>query len=142
MGYWIENETDTEIAEDLWWGDSPADAMGDGTDNAIDAFTRDLGRLPTQAEYLAGVLFSFPRHLPTEAQEAQEWAVYKGAPWDLATEKAAALREAARTAYPSSDLQRLADAEGVVIILEAALERSKERVEAWRDFMVQNADKV
>lgn len=116
MGYWIENETDNETVEPLWWGDSPADAMGDGADNAIDSFTRDLGRLPTRAEYLAGVLFSFPHYLPTEAQEAEEWAAYKGAPWKEATEKAVALREAAYEAHPSSDTQRLADAEAVVAV--------------------------
>ena len=61
MGYWNQTEEgDSLVIEDteLVWGDQPADAMGDALDRIIAFFRRDLGRLPTEAEVKAGLLFS------------------------------------------------------------------------------------
>ena len=61
MGYWNQTEEGHSLVREntgLLWGDQPADAMGDALDRIIGFFKRDLGRLPTEAEVKAGLLFS------------------------------------------------------------------------------------
>ena len=71
MGYWNQSETGASLVmEDtgLVWGDQPADAMDDALDRIIAFFKRDVGRLPTEAEVKAGLMFS----LPVALENAQE----------------------------------------------------------------------
>ncbi len=62
MGYWKQGEDGHSFALDseLIWGDQPADIMGAALDEIISVFQRDIGRLPTEAEIKAGLLFSLP----------------------------------------------------------------------------------
>lgn len=98
MGYWTTAPSGSSFDEDgpLMWGDAPADAMAEGFDDAVFAFTRDLGRLPTVAEVVAGVLFHLPvTGLPFEPDPEAEWATYQDGDWAVASGNATALCGAA-----------------------------------------------
>ena len=71
MGYWKHGEDGHSFALDseLIWGDSPADIMGLAVKKIIAVFQRDRGRLPTQAELNAGLLFSSRTALERAAKE-------------------------------------------------------------------------
>jgi hypothetical protein len=65
MGYWKMAGTHSDLfgraePEEItgWWGDSPADTFGDAIDEIVEAFQRDLGRMPTKAEIVNGLMFS------------------------------------------------------------------------------------
>jgi hypothetical protein len=60
MGYWKQGEDGHSFALDseLIWGDSPADIMGAALKEIIAVFHRDRGRLPSENEIKAGLLFS------------------------------------------------------------------------------------
>lgn len=60
MGYWKQGEDGESFAleGELVWGDAPADIMGAALKEIITVFRQDRGRLPTEAEIKAGLLFS------------------------------------------------------------------------------------
>jgi len=64
MGYWEQGPDGVSFArtegeqEPLIWGDQPADIIGNALWEVKVAFLRDLGRLPSVAEILAGIAFS------------------------------------------------------------------------------------
>lgn len=63
MGYWDQNEEGNSFAtadsgEEMLWGDQPADIIGNALDEVKWVFIKDLGRLPTLKEVMAGITFS------------------------------------------------------------------------------------
>lgn len=74
MGYWEQNENGVSFAqsrnhETLIWGDQPADILGAALKEIISVFERDKGRLPTENEIKAGLLFSLPTTLKMAGKE-------------------------------------------------------------------------
>ena len=60
MGWWSTSESGVSFMGDgsLVWGDSPADLMDDAIDSIKEIFVRDVGRLPSKTEIIAGVYFT------------------------------------------------------------------------------------
>lgn len=65
MGYWEQNEeghsfSDREAADKppMIWGDQPADLVDTAIQAIIAVFVKDIGRLPSRAEMMAGLTFS------------------------------------------------------------------------------------
>lgn len=60
MGYWKQNEQghSLQCEGDMIWGDQPADIMDLALQKIVSVFQQDWGRLPTEAEVKAGLLFS------------------------------------------------------------------------------------
>jgi hypothetical protein len=65
MGYWEQNEQGHSFAErddadkePLIWGDQPADAVDNAIQQIVAVFVKDIGRLPSRAEMMAGLTFS------------------------------------------------------------------------------------
>ena len=57
--------------EPYYWGDEPADIVGDALQRIKAAFIKDLGRLPSRGELLAGITFSTRNlDLPDRPEEA------------------------------------------------------------------------
>lgn len=80
MGYWEQNEegvsfADADSGEVMMWGDQPADIIGNALDEVKWVFIKDLGRLPTMKEVMAGLTFSTRvglEDLPKTVDEATE----------------------------------------------------------------------
>lgn len=91
MGYWTTDADGNsgifaDIDGDLRWGDQPADIIDSALDMVLATFVHDVGRLPTQAEVIAGLKFSLPtvlERLPKTVAQAEAKAdeVLKGW-WD------------------------------------------------------------
>jgi hypothetical protein len=65
MGYWEQNEEgasfadrDDKDAPPMLWGDQPADLVDGMINDVIAVFIKDIGRLPSRAEMMAGLTFS------------------------------------------------------------------------------------
>ena len=65
MGYWEQDAEGHSFVRGthLIWGDAPADIMGTALDEIVAVFKRDVGRLPTETEVKAGLLFSLSEGL-------------------------------------------------------------------------------
>lgn len=62
MGYWNATTEGASLAlEDtgMYWGDTPADILGDAVDAINQAFKTDLGKSVTLEELQAGLLFAW-----------------------------------------------------------------------------------
>lgn len=78
MGYWSQDDEGHSFAESttdpgMTWGDTPADIVGDAIEQIKAAFVRDLDRLPTKAEVIAGLQFTTAvlDDLPATVAEAE-----------------------------------------------------------------------
>lgn len=64
MGYWEQSEEGYSFTgadrtpEPLIWGDQPADIVDDAIWQITAVFIKDVGRLPSKAEMMAGLTFS------------------------------------------------------------------------------------
>jgi hypothetical protein len=62
VGWWTQNENGASFAharaEEMLWGDGPADVMGDAIQRVVEEFTAGTGRPPTKSEVIAGLVFS------------------------------------------------------------------------------------
>jgi hypothetical protein len=63
MGYWPQSEegtsfADAENGQPMVWGDSPADIVDHALWQIRAVFLKDVGRMPTRAEVMAGLTFS------------------------------------------------------------------------------------
>lgn len=72
MGWWSQNEEGHSFAvaqgpDEMLWGDAPADAMGGAINEIEDAFVAEIGRKPTRAEMIAGLMFSINFEYPADA---------------------------------------------------------------------------
>lgn len=71
MGWWSQNQEGHSFAvaqgaDEMLWGDGPADAMGVAV-AAIEAeFREQIGRKPTRAELIAGLMFSINVEYPAD----------------------------------------------------------------------------
>jgi hypothetical protein len=57
MGYWKQIHAKDATYEGVW-GDPPADILDDALLQIMAVFVKDIGRLPSRAEMLAGIEFS------------------------------------------------------------------------------------
>jgi hypothetical protein len=82
MGYWPQSEegtsfADAENGQPMVWGDSPADIVDHALWQIRAVFLKDVGRMPTKAEVMAGLTFSTNvalDDLPTTVAEAEDKA--------------------------------------------------------------------
>lgn len=64
MGWWEQNEEGDSLSghdrdpEPYYWGDGPADVIDDALWKIKAQFIKDLGRLPSIGEIMAGITFS------------------------------------------------------------------------------------
>lgn len=80
MGYWEMGEegesfvAGPEPTNQMIWGDQPADIVGEALRKIKLAFVRDLGRMPSQREIIAGLKFTtgVMRDLAVEPRDAPE----------------------------------------------------------------------
>lgn len=78
MGYWQQDDEGHSFAESetdpgMVWGDTPADIIGDAIDLIKASFIKDVGRLPTRGEVIAGLQFTTRvlSGLPETVREAE-----------------------------------------------------------------------
>jgi hypothetical protein len=65
MGYWKMNNdkaliliTDKQEEATGVWGDYPADIVGDVVDKLVEVFVEEVGRKPSKAELVSGLMFT------------------------------------------------------------------------------------
>lgn len=92
MGYWemgkggasFESDTD-DPADQMIWGDQPADTIDNAISEIKIAFLRDVGRMPSKSEIIEGIKFSTnvldglaetPKNAPMPAKE-QRAVIYE-----------------------------------------------------------------
>jgi hypothetical protein len=77
VGYWQQDDEGhsfVETDDGLVWGDTPADVIGGAIEEVKVAFVKDLGRLPTKREILAGIQFTTAvlDGLPETVEQAEQ----------------------------------------------------------------------
>lgn len=154
MGYWTTDANGNsgvfeDIEGDLRWGDQPADIIDDALDQVLATFVHDLGRLPTQAEIVAGLKFSLPtllERLPKTVAQAQAKADEVLAGWweqpsaerdgyltDPVSEEGKAFQNAYYAAKAPYDAERALAANAVYAVVNSLKEPEGEPGQANQD---------
>lgn len=154
MGYWTTDANGNsgvfdDIEGDLVWGDQPADIVDDALDKVLATFVHDMGRLPTQAEIIAGLKFSLPtllERLPKTVEAAQAKADEVLAGWweqpsaerdgyltDPVSEEGKAFQEAFYASAAPYDPERALAANKVYTVVNALKEPEGEPGAANQD---------
>jgi hypothetical protein len=74
MGWWEQDEEGNSFAlgSGMYWGDGPADIMGEAVQQIVAEFEAAMRRKPTLAEMKAGLLFSLGDYEDEEEASAEE----------------------------------------------------------------------
>jgi hypothetical protein len=81
MGFWDQNEKGASFTKafdgtDMIWGDGPADIVEEMLPRIVREFEEGVGRKPSKAEIIAGIMFSIadgdlPDHAPLREKKSE-----------------------------------------------------------------------